>query len=514
MLEELTASQWLARLEAREVSSVELTQACLDRIRSRDAEIGAFLSLQEASALQQAAAIDQRRAAGNEVGALAGLPVAIKDVLCTRGEPTTCGSKYLEHFKPPYDATVVRRLREADAVLIGKTNMDEFAMGGSGENSGFRATANPWDTQRVPGGSSSGSAACVAADMAPVAIGTDTGGSIRQPSAFCGISGLKPTYGRVSRYGLVAFASSLDQAGPMARSAEDLARTLQVIAGHDAHDSTCSPAPVPDYLAALREPLKGIRLGRVAQHFESGGDAETLAAAAAAIDELRRLGAEVVDIELPHSKYAIATYYVIAPCEASSNLSRYDGMHYGHRADEAEVRKLVREDLESASASGASAGSATEKDKREMTLVQTYCQSRSEGLGGEVKRRIMLGTYALSEGYQSKYYLKALQVRRLIRQDYEAAFASVDAIVGPVTPTPAFAIGEKTNDPLAMYLGDLFTVSANLAGIPALSTPCGLTSQQLPVGLHLQGPMLGEARLLQIAHAYQQVTDWHTRRPR
>lgn len=504
MLHEGTAAEWIDKLRGGEVSSAELTRACLDQIAAQDETVGAFTSLQSDEAMACAETLDQRRSRGESLGPLAGLPVAVKDVLCTRVGFTTCGSRYLEHYRAPYDATVVSRLLAADAVILGKTNMDEFAMGGSGENSAFRPTTNPWDATRVPGGSSSGSAACVAADMAPLAIGTDTGGSIRQPAAFCGISGLKPTYGRVSRFGLVAFASSLDQAGPMGRSAADLAAGLQVIAGHDTNDATSAPQPVPDYAAALGKSIKGLKLGRVREHFEGGGDPEVTAMVADAIQQLEELGAEVVDVELPHSKYAIATYYVIAPSEASSNLSRYDGMHYGHRADPAAVKSIVREQA---------GATPTDRELRELTLVETYSLSRSEGLGPEVQRRVMLGAYALSEGYQSKYYVKALQVRRLISQDYDAAFQQVDALVGPVTPTTAFALGEKSSDPLAMYLGDLFTVSANLAGVPAVSIPCGVTPSGLPVGLHLQGPLFGEDRLLQLADAYQQVTDWHLRRP-
>jgi aspartyl-tRNA(Asn)/glutamyl-tRNA(Gln) amidotransferase subunit A len=461
----------------------------LNRIAAIDGSINAFLKVDREGALRTAAEIDERRKAGRPIGALAGLPVAVKDVLCTADHPTTCASKMLEHFRPPYDADTVRRLREADAVIVGKTNMDEFAMGGSNENSAFGPVKNPWDLARAPGGSSGGSAACVAADMAPVAIGSDTGGSIRQPAGLCGITGLKPTYGRVSRRGLVAFASSLDQIGPMARSAADCALVLEAIAGHDPGDSTSLAAEVPHYGDLLEQPLTGLRIGRVAEHYAEGLDPEVRKGVDEAFAVFEAAGATIHDVELPHAKYGVPTYYLIAPCEASSNLARYDGAHYGHRCDK------LRGGFDS-------------------PLVEMYCRSRGEGFGPEVKRRIMLGTYALSAGYYDAYYAKALKVRRLIRQDYLDAFAKVDLIGGPVSATPAFKLGEKTGDPLAMYLVDLYTVATNLAGVGGISFPCGFTKGGLPIGFQLQGPALAEPLLLRAADRFQRLTDWHTRRPK
>jgi aspartyl-tRNA(Asn)/glutamyl-tRNA(Gln) amidotransferase subunit A len=430
-------------------------------------------------------------------------------LLCTAGEPTTCASKMLDHFCPPYDATVIAKLKAADAVLIGKTNMDEFAMGGSNENSAFFPTRNPWDLSRIPGGSSGGAAACVAARMAPLSLGTDTGGSIRCPAGLCGISGLKPTYGRVSRYGLVAFASSLDQIGPMAQTAADAALLLEILAGHDPMDSTSIDRPVPNYSESIRQPLKNLRIGLVREHFGEGLDGEVEAAIREAVRVYESLGATVKELSFPNSKYAVATYYVIAPCEASSNLARYDGVHYGHRTDEKEmIAELEAERKHRQEASGDG-----QETNVENALVRMYRRSRSEGFGAEVKRRIMLGTYALSAGYYDAYYKKALQVRRLIRGDYDRAFGEVDLIVGPVTPTPAFKIGEKIDDPLSMYLFDLYTVSTNLAGIGGMSIPCGFSKTGLPIGLHLQAPPFEEERILRGAFMFQQATDWHKRQP-
>ncbi len=502
-----TAIDLLKQLNDGHVTSVEVTRAHLDRIDEHDTKIKSFIRVNRDAALAQADDVDRRRAAGQPVGRLGGLPVAIKDVLCTAGEPTTCASRMLERFAPPYDATVVDKLKAADAVLIGNTNMDEFAMGGSCENSAFYPTRNPWDTERIPGGSSGGSAACVAAGMAPLSVGSDTGGSIRQPAALCGVVGLKPTYGRVSRYGLVAFASSLDQIGPIAGSVEDVALLLEAIAGHDPRDSTSLERGVPAFSQAVDQPLDGLRLGVVREHFGEGLQSNVEAAVREAIRVYESLGAAVHDVSLPHSKYAIATYYIIAPCEASSNLARYDGAHYGYRTDVKEMEAELAEQRE------ALAGDEQALDDLDSPLVRMYRRTRAEGFGPEVKRRIMLGTYALSAGYYDAYYLKALKVRRLIAQDFTEAFKNVDVIVGPVSPTPAYKIGEKVNDPLSMYLQDLYTVSANLAGIAGISIPCGMSADGLPIGLQLQAPPLEEERVLRAAHMFQTATDWHTKRP-
>ncbi len=506
---DLTATELLSRMESGQVTSGEVTQAFLDQAASHDARIGAFLRLDAQAALEQAERIDRRRAKGQPVGRLGGLPVAVKDLLVTRGGPTTCASRMLENFHAPYDATVVEALQSADAVLIGRTNMDEFAMGGSTENSAFQRTCNPWDRDRIPGGSSGGSAACVAASMAPLSVGTDTGGSIRQPAALCGVTGMKPTYGRVSRFGLVAFASSLDQVGPIARTAEDAALLLEVLAGHDPKDSTSLDRPVPRYTQSVARPLAGLRLGIVPEHFGTGLDAEVEAAVREAVKVYRWLGATVKEVSLPHGKYAVATYYIIAPCEASSNLARYDGVHYGYRTP----RRPMLEELEAQRRRLAEAGDRTGLEALDNALVRMYRRTRAEGFGPEVKRRIMLGTYALSAGYYDAYYLKALKVRRLIRRDFDRAFEEVDLIAGPVTPTPAYRLGEKIDDPLAMYLFDFYTVSTNLAGIGGISIPCGSSGDGLPIGLHLQAPPLEEERLLRGAWMFQQATDWHTRRP-
>ena len=504
-----TACELLSRLHNGDFTSVELTQAYLDRIETVDAQVGAFLRVDAEQALEAAAQIDARRKAGKPVGTLAGLPVAVKDILCERGLLTTCASRMLAEFRPPYDATIIARLKAADAVLIGRTNMDEFAMGGSTENSAFQLTHNPWDLERAPGGSSGGAAAAVAAGMAPLSIGTDTGGSIRQPAGLCGVVGMKPTYGRVSRYGLVAFASSLDQIGPLASSVDDVALVLETIAGHDPRDSTSLDVPVPQYSAGVNEPLKGLRIGWVREHFGPGLDAEVEKAVRAALDTYKSLGATLHEISLPHSKYAVATYYVIAPSEASSNLARYDGVHYGYRTDEREMLAELEADRKRLEAAGDKAG----LESLDTALVRLYRRTRAEGFGPEVKRRIMLGTYALSAGYYDAYYLKALKVRRLIRQDFDQAFANVDLIAGPITAAPAFKLGEMAGDPLSMYLVDLYTVSANLAGIPGLCLPCGLSNRGLPIGLQLQAPALEEDRLLRGARMFEQATDWHKQRP-
>lgn len=470
-------------------SAEELCEACLDTIDRLDGPLHAFLHVNSTAAMQTARAVDHRREADQPLGPLAGIPIAIKDNICLTGGTTTCASKILSDFIPPYDATVVQRLKAADAVIIGRTNLDEFAMGGSTENSAIATTRNPWDTERVPGGSSGGSATCVAARMTPLALGSDTGGSIRQPASFCGVVGLKPSYGRVSRYGLVAFASSLDQIGPFARTVEDAALLLETIGGHDHRDATSATEPMPKFTESLERPLENLRLGVVKEHFGEGVSADVEAVVREAITVFQSQGATVVDVSLPHNKFAISTYYVIAACEASSNLARYDGAHYGSRA-------AVIEDLE-----------------EDGPLVAMYRATRSAGFGAEVKRRIMLGTYALSAGYYDAYYLKALKCRRLIKQDYDVAFKNVDLVIGPVAPTPAFRIGERTSDPLQMYLCDLFTVSANLAGIPSMSIPCGFSADGLPIGLQLQARAFDEQRLLCAGHMFQLATDWHQRSP-
>jgi aspartyl-tRNA(Asn)/glutamyl-tRNA(Gln) amidotransferase subunit A len=503
-----TACEHLRNLVAGKISSMELTKVYIDRIAAVDQQVGAFLRVNADRALEQAADIDARRTKGQVLGPLAGLPVAVKDVLCQRGELTTCASHMLQNFRPPYDATVIARLRAADAVFIGRTNMDEFAMGGSTENSAFQPTRNPWDLERTPGGSSGGSAACVAAGMSPLAIGSDTGGSIRQPAGLCGVVGMKPTYGRVSRYGLVAFASSLDQVGPFGQSVEDVALLLEAIAGHDPHDSTSLNVPVPPYSQTVNQPLSGLRIGWAREHFGPGLDPEVEAAVRAAYDVFASLGATLHEISLPHSKYGVAVYYVIAPSEASSNLARYDGVHYGYRTNENEMLAELAADRKRLETAGDRAG----LDDLDSALVRMYRRTRAEGFGPEVKRRIMLGTYALSAGYYDAYYLKALKVRRLIRQDFDRAFEKVDLIAGPITAAPAFKLGEMSDDPLAMYLVDLYTVSANLAGLPGICLPCGQSKSGLPIGLQLHAPALEEDRLFRGARMYELATDWHERR--
>lgn len=504
-----TASEHLRRLQGGDVTAVELTQAYLDRIVALDQTVGAFLRVDAEGALEQAASVDARRHRGEPVGALGGLPIAIKDILCQRGELTTCASRMLADYRPPYDATVISKLRAADAIFIGRTNMDEFAMGGSTENSAFQATRNPWDLARTPGGSSGGAAACVAAGMAPLSIGTDTGGSIRQPAGLCGVVGMKPTYGQVSRFGLVAYASSLDQVGPLASSVEDVALLLEAISGHDPRDSTSLNSPVVPYSERVSQPLKGLRIGWVREHFGPGLNSEVEKSVRDALKTYQQLGATLHEVSLPHSKYAVATYYVIAPSEASSNLARYDGVHFGYRTDEKEMlSELAAERKLWLANEGSNRGQPVDS-----ALVRMYRCTRAEGFGSEVKRRIMLGTYALSAGYYDAYYLKALQVRRLIRQDYDHAFAKVDLIAGPITAEPAFKLGEKSDDPLALYLVDLYTVGANLAGIPGLCLPCGVSSGGLPIGLQLQAPALAEDRLLRGARMFESATEWHRRKP-
>jgi aspartyl-tRNA(Asn)/glutamyl-tRNA(Gln) amidotransferase subunit A len=485
MPNQLTISELTARLAKREFSAREATQACLDRIARVDDQVHAFLSYDADDALAQADAADKLIADGGSGASrpLLGVPMAVKDVLAVKGQPLNCGSKILGKFISPYDATVIERLKAAGAVVFGRLNMDEFAMGSSTENSAFGPTKNPWDLTRIPGGSSGGSAAAVAANEAIATLGSDTGGSIRQPAALCGCVGLKPTYGRISRYGLVAFASSLDQIGSFTKDARDAATLLGVMAGVDPRDSTSVPQPVPDYAAALTGNIKGLKLGLPKEYMIGGLDPGVKAAVDAAVKQLAQLGAEIVEISLPHTDYAVATYYIIATAEASANLARFDGIRYGARVDGADP-------------------------------IELYCKTRGAGFGAEVKRRIILGTYVLSSGYYDAYYLRAQKVRTLIRRDFLNAFERVDAIVTPTTPTAAFKVGEKSDDPLQMYLSDIFTISCNLAGIPGLSLPCGFTQNpKLPIGLQLLGKPFGEETILKLAHAYEQGTPWHKERP-
>jgi len=472
----------LARgLKEGEFSSRELTESLLKRIDEHQARLNTFITVTSDVALQRADAADKARANGDQ-GPLNGLPIVHKDLFCTRGVLTTCGSHILGNFVSPYDATVVERMNAAGAVMLGKTNMDEFAMGSSNETSYFGPVKNPWNVKLSPGGSSGGSAAAVAARIVPAGTGTDTGGSIRQPAALTGTVGLKPTYGRVSRFGMVAFASSLDQAGVITRAAEDAALLLGVMAGYDPRDSTCVDRPVPDYVAGLSKPVKGLKIGIVRQHFDEGLDAGCEERVKAALAALKEAGATLIEVDLPNIDLSVPAYYVVAPAECSSNLSRFDGVRFGHRAD------------------------------NPQDLLDLYCRTRGEGFGAEVKRRIMTGTYVLSAGYYDAYYLKAQKVRQLISQDFKKAFENVDVIAGPTAPTTAFAIGEKTDDPITMYLNDIYTIGANLAGLPGISVPCGF-ADGLPVGLQLVGPHFAEERILACAHQYQQLTDWHAQGP-
>jgi aspartyl-tRNA(Asn)/glutamyl-tRNA(Gln) amidotransferase subunit A len=485
MLNELTISELSTKIARRETSAREAVQACLDRIQKVDGRIHAFLTFDAADALTQADAVDKSVAAGATVAQkpLLGVPVGIKDVLAVKNQPLNCASKILGKFVSPYDATVIKKLRAAGAIVFGRLNMDEFAMGSSTENSAFGVTRNPWDTERIPGGSSGGSAAAVAAGECIATLGSDTGGSIRQPAALCGCVGLKPTYGRVSRYGLVAFASSLDQIGPFTRDARDAAIMLEVLSGVDRRDSTSVPQPVPGYAEGLNGDLRGLKLGLPKEYMIGGLDPQVNQAVQTAVKELQKLGAEIVEISLPHTDYAVATYYIIATAEASANLARFDGIRYGARVDGDDP-------------------------------ISLYGRTRGAGFGPEVKRRIILGTYVLSSGYYDAYYLRAQKVRTLIRRDFLKAFETVDAIVTPTTPTAAFRIGEKSDDPLQMYLSDIFTISCNLAGICGLSLPCGFTnSPKLPIGLQLLGKPFGEGTILKIAHAYEQATAWHKEKP-
>jgi aspartyl-tRNA(Asn)/glutamyl-tRNA(Gln) amidotransferase subunit A len=458
---------------SKKTTATQVAERFLSRVDAIDPKVRAFLSVMKPVALAQAKRVDEKIARGGKPGMLAGLPVAVKDNICTTDAPTTCASKILETYRPPYDATVVRRIREEDAIIVGKTNLDEFAMGSSTENSAFFTSRNPWNLQCVPGGSSGGSAAAVAAGMAPLALGSDTGGSIRQPAALTGTVGFKPTYGRVSRYGLVAYGSSLDQIGPFGRSVRDAALLAQAISGHDPLDSTSVNQPTPDFLSGLERDAKGLRLGIPREYFGAGLDPEVRKSVEAAIGTLTAKGATRVEVSLPMTEYAIAAYYIVAPCEASSNLARYDGVHYGHRSKEYE------------------------------DVISLLAKSRKEGFGAEVTRRIILGTFALSSGYYEAYYNRALKVRRRIKEDFDRAFEKCDVIVGPTSPTPAFPVGAKTEDPLAMYLCDVYTVATNLAGLPGISIPCGLTVSGLPIGLQIQGRVLDDAAVLQAARAFE-----------
>jgi aspartyl-tRNA(Asn)/glutamyl-tRNA(Gln) amidotransferase subunit A len=475
------------QLVNKERSAVEITQEALERIQALEPKLHSFLCVTAERALEQARAVDAKIAAGEEIGTLAGIPIGIKDNICTKGIRTTCASRILENFVPPYESTVTQKLLEADAVIVGKTNLDEFAMGGSTETSAFGMTGNPWDTSRVPGGSSGGSAAAVAAEECVVSLGSDTGGSIRQPASFCGVVGMKPTYGLVSRYGLVAFASSLDQIGPFGRTVEDAAILLNAIAGYDPKDSTSLKVQIPNYAASLKPDLKPrgqLRIGIIQETFGEGLDSQVEQAIKQALEQLQDLGAEIHVISCPRFRYGLPSYYIIAPSEASANLARYDGVKYGYRASEAD------------------------------NLMEMYTRTRANGFGAEVKRRIMVGTYALSAGYYDAYYLKAQKVRTLIKEDFEKAFELVDVLACPTAPTTAFKAGEKTSDPLSMYLVDLMTIPVNLAGLPGISVPCGFDDKGLPIGLQLIGKPLREDQLFQVAYAYEQSTSWHLQKPK
>jgi aspartyl-tRNA(Asn)/glutamyl-tRNA(Gln) amidotransferase subunit A len=472
------------QLVKKERSATEITQAALDRINAVDGKVNSFLAVTADHALERAKSIDAKIAAGEAIGLLAGIPIGVKDNICTKGVSTTCASKILQNFVPPYDATVNQKLLDAGAIMVGKTNMDEFAMGGSTETSAFKKTANPWNLECVPGGSSGGSASAVAADECVVSLGSDTGGSIRQPASFCGIVGMKPTYGLVSRFGLVAFASSLDQIGPFGRSVEDCAILLNAIAGYDAKDSTSLKVDVPDYTSFLKTDLKGKKIGVIKETLGEGLDSSVADVTQKAIDQLKALGAEIIEVSCPTFRYGIAAYYIIAPSEASANLARYDGVKYGDRVEDA------------------------------ANLLEMYMETRAKGFGPEVKRRIMIGTYALSAGYYDAYYLRAQKVRTLIKQDFEKAFGQVDVLVSPTAPTTAFKLGEKFSDPLSMYLNDLMTIPVNLAGLPGMSVPCGFDASGLPVGLQIVGNVLREDLMFQVAYAFEQATEWHKAMPK
>ena len=480
---ECTAHQIKAKILSKEIRASDFIKIVFDRIKSLEPNIQAFITINEDEPIKKAIEIDKKIESNENVGLLAGLPVAVKDNICTKNLYTTCASKILETFIPPYDAFVVKRLREEDAIIIGKTNLDEFAMGSSTENSGFKITRNPWNLECVPGGSSGGSAAAVAADLSVLALGSETGGSVRQPAALCGVVGIKPTYGRVSRYGLVAFGSSLDQVGTVSKDVRDAALLLRVIAGYDLHDSTSVNVPVPDYLDRIDSGVDGLRIGIPKEYFTDAFNADVYKALKDALKIYQRLGAQVVDISLPHTEYAVAVYYIVANAEASSNLARYDGVRYGYRTS------------------------------KPNGIIDMYCRTRSEGFGNEVKRRIMLGNYVLSSGYYDAYYLKASKVRNLIKIDFDVAFEKVDCIICPTSPVPAFKIGERANNPLEMYLSDIYTIPANLAGIPGISIPCGFSKEGLPIGMQILGKHFEEKKLLQIAYAFERETDFHVKKP-
>ena len=484
ILHELSASSIKEKIVNREISAQEVAEDLFEWIALKEPSVKAYLSLDKEGALLKAKEVDEKLSNGGSVGLLAGIPVAIKDNICTSGMKTTCASKILEDFNPPYDAFVVKRIKEEDAVIIGKTNLDEFAMGSSNENSAFHVTRNPWNTDCIPGGSGGGSAAAVTANMAFMALGSDTGGSVRQPSSFCGNVGCKPTYGRISRYGLVAFASSLDQIGSVTKDVSDAALLLQVVSGHDAYDSTSANLEVPDYMAGINSVNDNLRIGVPKEFFEEGLNPEIKSAVTNALEIYKKNGAEIVDLSLPHCEYAVATYYIIATAEASSNLARYDGVRYGHRSQ-------LSED----------------------NIIDMYSRVRAEGFGSEVKRRILLGNYVLSAGFYEAYYMKASKVRNLIKNDFEDAFKKVDCIISPTCPSPAFKIGEKSTDPLEMYLSDIYTIPANLVGIPGISIPCGFTTTGLPVGMQIMGRHFEEEKILKIAKLFENETDFHLKRP-
>ena len=480
---EYTALQIKEKITSGEIRPIDLTKQFIEQIKNTDPHVQAYLRMHEEGALKKAAQIQKKIENAEKVGLLAGVPIAIKDNICTKDLTTTCASKILENFTPPYDAFVVKRLKEEDAIILGKTNLDEFAMGSSTENSGYKITRNPWNLEYVPGGSSGGSAAAVAANLSVMALGSDTGGSVRQPAALCGVVGVKPTYGRVSRFGLIAFGSSLDQIGTFTRDVKDAAVLLQVIAGHDFHDSTSMPVPVPDYLGEIDSGARGLRIGIPKEYFAAGLNTDVHAAVKDALGKYEQLGAKIVDISLPHTEYAVAVYYIVANAEASSNLARYDGVRYGYRTP------------------------------KSNGIIDMYCRTRSEGFGNEVKRRIMLGNYALSSGYYDAYYLKASKVRNLIKGDFDVAFQKVDCIICPTSPVPGFKIGERAKNPLEMYLSDIYTIPANLAGIPGISLPCGFSKEGLPVGMQILGKHFEEKKLLQIAYAFERETDFHQKKP-